>query len=132
MSYELALEAAGAKVVAFQEFGSYQGDWLARLDDGRYVTGSYGSCSGCDAFEGEFGYGSARCEEHEYIEPAPECAECSVKAADYSTRLARFGAEYLDGATTYAALREKFVADSSWDYEAKEVIKWLDEQEHVA
>ena len=55
MSYTVALEAAGATVRAYQEFGSYQGDWWARvvLPDGRegWVTSSYGSCSGCDALE---------------------------------------------------------------------------------
>lgn len=32
MSYREALEVAGATVVAFEEFGSYQGDWIAKVE----------------------------------------------------------------------------------------------------
>ncbi len=32
MSYEMCLEKAGATVVAFQEFGSYQGEWFALVE----------------------------------------------------------------------------------------------------
>jgi len=59
MGYSESLEAAGAKVIAYEQFGSYQGDWGAyvELNGNKYIiTGSYGSCSGCDAFEAEFGY----------------------------------------------------------------------------
>lgn len=58
MSYEMCLEKAGAKVIAFENFGSYQGDWLAYVEykgEKGFVAGSYGSCSYCDAFESEFG-----------------------------------------------------------------------------
>ena len=57
MSYELCLEKAGAKVIAFESFGDYQGSWYSLVDymgKRGWVTGSYGSCSGCDAFESEF------------------------------------------------------------------------------
>jgi hypothetical protein len=61
--YELALIAAGATVHDFERFGSYQGDWLARvtLPDGRtgWIKDYYGSCSGCDAFEAEFSWSRA-------------------------------------------------------------------------
>lgn len=47
------------KLIAYEQFGSYQGDWIAVLDDeddielwkGYY----YGSCSGCDWLEGQDG-----------------------------------------------------------------------------
>ena len=57
MSYEMCLVKAGAKVLAFQEFGDYQGSWYALVEyngERGWVEGSYGSCSGCDAFEAEF------------------------------------------------------------------------------
>ena len=50
MSYCQALEAAGAKILQFKSFGSYQGDWWAKVEyNGEigWVAGSYGSCSGC-------------------------------------------------------------------------------------
>jgi hypothetical protein len=31
--YQRALEAAGADIIEFQEFGSYQGDWFAVLSN---------------------------------------------------------------------------------------------------
>lgn len=32
MSYKKCLEIAGAKVIAYEEFGSYQGDWIAVVE----------------------------------------------------------------------------------------------------
>lgn len=58
MSYKKCLELAGAEVIVFQYFGSYQGDWWAKVRyNGQmgWVNGSFGSCSACDAFEFEFG-----------------------------------------------------------------------------
>jgi hypothetical protein len=58
MGYSHALEAAGAKVLGYRCAGSYQGMWGAVIIyNGKLglVTGAYGSCSVCDAFEGEFG-----------------------------------------------------------------------------
>jgi hypothetical protein len=79
MSYECALTAAGCNVVEFHCFGSYQGDWYAMIEiDGQkgVVTGCYGSCSYCDAFEGEFGWNDS-------------------EKQDYQERLADFGKTYL-------------------------------------
>jgi hypothetical protein len=78
--YQEAMEAAGAKVLAYESFGSYQGEWFAKVDyngDVGWVAGSFGSCSYCDAFEGEFGWN-----DHE--------------SPDYEQRLADFGRTYLD------------------------------------
>lgn len=69
MSYEEALKAAGAEVHAYETFGSYQGDWWALVSyEGKhgFVHGYYGSCSGCDAFEAEFGWTENECEDHKY------------------------------------------------------------------
>jgi len=60
MGYRTAMEAAGATVLAYESFGSYQGDWFALVVYGGktfWVHGSYGSCSGCDAFCAEFDFG---------------------------------------------------------------------------
>ena len=32
MSYQMALEMAGATVLEYKEFGSYQGDWFAKVE----------------------------------------------------------------------------------------------------
>lgn len=79
MSYGAALIAAGCDVLECEYTGSYQGEWYALVRvDGEIgiVTGCYGSCSVCDAFEAEFGYDE---------EDKP----------DYQERLADFGRSYL-------------------------------------
>jgi len=59
VTYSTALEKAGAEVLAYGEFGSYQGDWLAKVRyQGRefWIHDYYGSCSGCDALQADMGY----------------------------------------------------------------------------
>jgi hypothetical protein len=57
LTYKGALEAAGATVLAYETFGSYEGRWIALVNyNGQpgWVSDYYGSCSGCDAIEREF------------------------------------------------------------------------------
>ena len=88
MSYQEALQAAGGNVVEFKTFGDYQGTWWAKVAYGGeygWVSGSYGSCSGCDAFEAEFS------DTNSYsIDPNDKEAQRS-----YDQRLALFGQSYL-------------------------------------
>jgi hypothetical protein len=59
MGYASALRAAGAEIVDFKQIGSYQGTWGAIVNfqgERSLVTGYFGSCSVCDAFESQFGY----------------------------------------------------------------------------
>ena len=61
MGYAHALRTAGAEVVDFKEIGSYQGTWGAVVDfqgQRSLVTGYYGSCSVCDAYQANFGWSS--------------------------------------------------------------------------
>jgi hypothetical protein len=47
-------KALKKKLVAYECFGSYSGEWIAVLEDGdnyEFWKGSYGSCSGCDDLE---------------------------------------------------------------------------------
>ena len=94
MSYQQALEAAGATVSAFIEAGDYQGTWFARIGPDQWVTGSYGSCSGCDAFQAEF-----------------DC--CREELPDYQSRLAAFGQQYLDDVLT--AAQAIALANNHWN-----------------
>ena len=94
MSYSEALVAVGCEVLDYVEFGSYQGEWLALIrKDGELgvCEGSYGSCSVCDSFESEFGYGDEDSE-------------------DYQQRLADFGESYLP-ANTIQEMIEKVKKD---------------------
>ena len=107
MSYQEAIEAAGVKVLAFESFGSYQGDWFAKVDGG-YVWGTYGSCTGCDAFEAEFGWG----------DPTIEA-------------LAEFGKGYTDDIWSAEKIVKVFTEQMSWDLDARSIVEWINKQEGV-
>jgi len=107
ISYQGALEAAGAKVLAFSKFGDYQGTWWAKVAfEGKvgWVTGSFGSCSGCDAIEGEFDSENATW---------PSFIE--------------FGLRYLENIVSQEQVEQSATKDSEWDLEAEGVLRWLGE-----
>jgi hypothetical protein len=131
MSYQQAMEAAGAKVLAYEEFGSYQGDWLAKVvynGETGFVQGTFGSCTGCDAFQAEFDYSEPFCEDHQYQYPrnTEPCDTCKVKESEYQTRLADFGRNYLLSVQTYEEALKYAKRNSDWDSEANEMVKWLE------
>jgi hypothetical protein len=110
MSYRTALEVAGADILDYQNFGSYQGDWIAEIIyKGQYgfVHGYYGSCSGCDAFESEFGWSD------EEDDPA------------YPDRLKAFGERYLDDILNYEQMLEFASQNLEWDTDAEYMVKWV-------
>lgn len=130
MSYEQAMSAAGATVLAFQQFGDYQGTWYARvfyLGETGWVSGSYGSCSGCDAFEGEFGYNEHdQCEEHHYKKRPVSCAACDDAEEAYRRKLADFGRTYLDGVLPAAHYLVGLDEVNRWSSEENaETAKWI-------
>lgn len=103
--YQRALEAAGATVHAYEEFGSYQGDWWARVtigDRSGWIHDYFGSCSGCDAFEADFAWG----------EETPEA-------------LAAFGSRYLDDIITQEAAETEAAKFADWDTTADEVVAFI-------
>lgn len=108
--YEAALTATGVKVLGYKTFGSYQGDWWAEVQfpngEVYFVNGSYGSCSGCDAFEAEFGWSD---------EDKP----------NYLHRLKDFGREYLSDCMTREQAIEHASANLSWDLDAQDMVDWI-------
>ena len=130
MEYEDALVAAGARIHDFRSFGSYQGDWIAKITHEGvtgYVRGSFGSCTGCDAFEAEFGYTDREYCAKDHWEHTPTCADCVEAKIKYEAKLKLFGQSYLDVKYTHEELVYEFADQMSWDYEAREVIDWLAE-----
>lgn len=109
-NYQLALHMTGVKVIGYEMFGSYQGDWWALVEfpnhERYFVGGSYGSCSGCDAFEAEFGWND---------ESKP----------DYAHRLRDFGLEYLTDCRTREQAVEEASHNLSWDHDAQGMVDWL-------
>lgn len=109
MGYQKAIEACGLEVEKFKEFGSYQGDWIAILKDGRVVSGSYGSCSGCDAFQAEFDWGAD-------------------ELPDYNQKLATFAKSYVDGAESLEDIIKRYEVKCEGEYvwdDDKEILEWL-------
>jgi len=111
MDYEDALKEAGAEVLLYEMFGSYQGDWLAKVKYKNvvgWVHGYYGSCSGCDAFEAEFDWG---------FDDEP----------DFKERLAKFGRPYLNDMLTQEEVEKKCSKNLDWDCNAQEMVDYLKE-----
>lgn len=141
MGYELALKAAGAEVIKTHYAGSYQGTWGSIvIYNGKkgLVTGSFGSCSYCDAYQREF-------ENYEYTSDIIEynqekdiytkhwgdtiCTkeEYDAQQLEYNEKLSAFGQHYLH------VVQDKFdvenqLANSSrddwWDEERRELLNW--------
>lgn len=132
MGYKESLEAAGAKVLAFNEFGSYQGDWYAKVDyNGQkgWIHSYYGSCSGCDAFQAEFDY-SEHDHGEEYCSPIYDgfkdgCQECEV----VKNKLSDFGKSYLSDIQPFENVLKKASENVDWDMDADEMVKWLKENQ---
>lgn len=132
MSYSMAMEAAGAVVHSYEEFGDYQGTWYAYVTyqgQNGYVHGSYGSCSGCDSFLSEFEFEHHSCGGDNYFSPiysTPRegCGSC----ADVMDRLKRFGESYLEGNLMTAEEMQKEIDDKKeWDSgEADNMQNWFD------
>lgn len=119
MSYEQSLVAAGAQVLAFESFGDWQGSWVALVDyrgERGWVQGSFGSCSECDSFEAEFGWGF------------DEDTETEVQ---YQARLASFGESYLGGLQTTEQVLAWFEECSDWDTDAEDAVLWIRETEQT-
>ena len=117
--YKEALEAAGAKVHRFFEAGSYQGEWYALVwfaGHLGWVTGGYGSCSGCDAFEAEFGFAYNLDEEQQRA---------------YNERLRLFGLSYLgengEQVHTHEELMKKLVNQQYIGMDDEEAIEKLNQ-----
>ncbi len=138
MGYKEALEAAGCKVLAFEEFGSWQGTWLAFVEyngEKGIVEGAFGSCSHCDAFMGEFdryGEDPIKRDGRYYIRysdwPDNPCTQAEYEAAvaNNEQRLIDFGKSYLavglyDKAHYQARLERSLQEESQRD--------WFDEEE---
>ena len=131
MGYSNTMEMAGAIVHDYKSFGSYQGDWYAKVTYKGvtgYVQGSYGSCSVCDAFQSEFEsvvhyhdtemvWGGL----YEGEEFKEDCEECNKT----KKRLIEFGERYLDGIKTKEAILEYAKRNITWDMEAQEMVTWI-------
>lgn len=117
MSYEAAMEAAGATVHVSEHFGDYQGTAWAKVTYNG-VTGwvcyGFGSwCSGCDAYEDWlYNLPDTDWQDGRWTQPTQEA-------------LARFGKDYLDDIMTQERAEEAAARDSGWDCEADTVVQFI-------
>lgn len=134
--YAEALKAAGAEVLGFEMAGDYQGSWVALLRVGgglKALTGYYGSCSGCDAYQAEFGFDSHVVVDHGGAETwhEPEdpdrfvagCAQCE----GWRQKLAAFGAMYLADAAAPSTVLDTLVREANEfeDEDRRKLVKAL-------
>ena len=139
MSYQQALIAAGAIVIDTKYSGSYQGTWGSVVEyNGKrgLVTGNYGSCSVCDAFQAEFDdymwsdtisydsetdtysrdYGDTICTKEEY----------DAQEAEYQQKLSDFGKRYLH------VIQDKWDIENQLAHLSTDEDQWYDaEQRHL-
>lgn len=136
MNYQLTLEKAGAEVLLFQEFGSYQGDWWAKVifnDQTGWVNGAFGSCSHCDSFQQAFdGTGPEEWNgkyyptDRTYDEDAAiSKEEYEIKVNEYNQKLADFGRSYLFNIMDQKEAETKASENLEWDMEATEMIDFI-------
>ena len=107
MGYQEAFAAVpGCEVIWCEYFGSYQGRLLAKIKykgEILYLHDWFGSCSHCDAFEGEF----------TYDDPPEE-------------QLAEFGKSYVESALPLENILASLEAEcDEWDGDCKEMIDKL-------
>ena len=116
MSYQQSLVAAGARVLAFEHFGDWQGSWVALVEyQGQrgWVQGSFGSCDYCDAFQAEFDWDS------------------DFACEDTQVQLANFGRVYLDDLQTTEQVLAYFAESADWDIDSEDALYWIRETEQT-
>lgn len=137
MGYKESLEAAGANVLQFETFGSYQGDWWAKVvynGQTGWIYGSYGSCSGCDAFEAEVGYLDRPIERDGKYYADNWHMGNEIPKEDYdhllqevNKKLANFGHPYLNDMLTQEEAEAKASENIEWDMDAEAAVKFIRE-----
>lgn len=123
MAYESTLELAGADVYDFNTFGTWQGTWCAHVGyNGKvgFVFGEYGSCSGCDAFQAEFG--CSLCDEHD--EFVDGCEQCQLQ----KDKMIEFGKGYLENILDSEEALKFASKDIEWDLNAVEMVAYIKER----
>lgn len=104
-------------LIAYVEFGSYQGDYVTVVDDGDDVLlykGYYGSCSGCDWIEGGRDWTTGEIDEAKIREFGEKEAEHSFASIPKETVL-RVDAD------TFTAMLPANVRSSIYDFDGAEL-----------
>lgn len=127
-SYEGALAAAGAEVLAFQQFGSYQGEWWAKVRYKReigWVQGYYGSCSGCDALQGSIDTYDRFCAAHWYDRGNSSCDDCRAALATWEQAYADFGRSLIEPLYSQDEALVEAGTHIDWDSDAQKMVDFI-------
>ena len=119
IEYETLLPKCCEKVYCFKRFGDYQGTALAKVKyNGKDIWLSiyYGSCSGCDPLQGFLSNNDI-----------PACFD-ELDKRQLNKLIKWFKEACIEGdETPYEGIVKRFKEDSSWDMEAEEALKFLEE-----
>jgi len=130
MNYHSLLELCGAKVIAFETFGDYQGTWIAKVkynDKIGYVEGSYGSCSGCDSLQDILMNHNSTGDTYHWFEPEnTNCNSC----VEIEQLLKNMSIVYLEGLEDFQTTISRHIENSEWDLESENIVKWMHEQQN--
>ena len=119
LSYKELLYRICDKVYCFEEFGSYQGDWWAKVKyKGKtgWVHGYFGSCAGCDELEA-------------VRDDIYDCLNDEEAQKIYDNAVDEFKRSYLQ--PEYILSQEEAEKEAqenvNWDMEAQEMVDFIKE-----
>ena len=123
-SYEEAFACVEGVTVEWAEYyGSYQGNFLCKIQkagETLYIYDSYGSCSGCDSFQAEFGWSTY------YYESEGVTQE--ERLAHVKQRMAKWSFSYIESALPLQQMMNYLQNEcGQWDDEAIKALKRLEE-----
>lgn len=137
MEYDDTLRIAGATVHCYKTFGDYQGTWLAKVTYNGvtgWIRDYFGSCSGCDALQDEFGYSDHQHEGkgynyistfnllEKYDANCPQCVRLMEKVK-------AFGRGYLDDIKTADEILAIVSKNLEWDMDAQKMVDFIKKNE---
>lgn len=132
MSYKEALKLAGnTEVHLYEQYGSYQGRWLALVThEGKtgWLIEYYGSCSGCDPFESKLGYSGHEHPDNKWFDPFwdekgfdSSCGRCTI----FKKSVVEFAEGYFERIKTRKEALGELQREMEWDPEAREMIEFI-------
>lgn len=135
MGFKDVLYLAGAKVLEFESFGDYYGDWLALVEHNSslaWVRGTYGPCVAWAAFGDGLGaddlhknrYGAILMYDYIIYDPKPLTEE---EKNEYKEKMKSMGEMYLNCKYNQADILKELNDTVSWDQFAKPMIKYVTE-----
>ncbi len=123
ISYETLLETPDSHVLAFKEFGFYEGTWIAKVrykDKIIWIKDYYGSCSGCDTLE--------------HIKFEYKLASLREKNIEEKLRitnvLAEMAKDYLENGITFEELEAELAKDMQENSDTQEAMKFIQEKKN--